>query len=188
MIFMTGLCAQKTQDFNNRQKLRQGELDALAEAMKIMNSGAVSGAGDEHLPSFSQHTALVQLKNGQSEQVVHILQARVAAFLADRAKASNSRLLTLASQSIAANPFVKVKKMIKDMISKLMQEATEETEHKGWCDAELATNKNTREAKTEAVEELTADKEDQMSTIAQLAQAIEDLTAAIKEHTRGEDR
>jgi len=178
---MTGLCAQKTQDFNNRQKLRQGELDALAEAMKIMNSGAVSGAGDEHLPSFSQHTALVQLKNGQSEQVVHILQARVAAFLADRAKASNSRLLTLASQSIAANPFVKVKKMIKDMISKLMQEATEETEHKGWCDAELATNKNTREAKTEAVEELTADKEDQMSTIAQLAQAIEDLTAAIKE-------
>merc|ERR1719311_585402 len=31
--------------------------------------------------------------------------------------------------------------MIKDMIQKLMQEATEEAEHKGFCDTELGTNK-----------------------------------------------
>merc|ERR1719414_2847292 len=71
--------------------------------------------------------------------------------------------------------------MIKDMISKLVQEATAETEHKGWCDTELTTNKQTRDQKTEAVEQLTADKEDQTSTIAQLTQEIEDLTTAIKE-------
>merc|ERR1740123_1861805 len=98
-----------------------------------------------------------------------------------QAKACNSRLLTLASQSVAANPFVKVKKMIKDMISKLVQESTAEIEHKGWCDTELTTNKQTRDQKTEAVDQLTADKEDQTSTIAQLSQDIEDLTAAIKE-------
>merc|ERR1740123_832800 len=98
-----------------------------------------------------------------------------------QAKACNSRLLTLASQSVAANPFVKVKKMIKDMISKLVQESTAEIEHKGWCDAELGVNKQTRDQKTAAVEQLTSDKEDQTSTIAQLTQDIEDLTAAIKE-------
>jgi len=125
--------------------------------------------------------ALVQLRSGQSEQVGQLLQARVAAFLADRAKECNSRLLTLASQSVAANPFVKVKKMIKDMISKLVQESTAEIEHKGWCDTELGTNKQTRDQKTEAVEQLTADKEDQTSLIAQLTQDIEDLAAAIKE-------
>ena len=32
-----------------------------------------------------------------------------------------------------------------DLIYKLMEEATAETEHKGWCDTELATNKQTRE-------------------------------------------
>merc|ERR1740123_873839 len=98
-----------------------------------------------------------------------------------QAKACNSRLLTLASQSVAANPFVKVKKMIKDMISKLVQESTTEIEHKGWCDTELTTNKQTRDQKTEAVDQLIADREDQTSTIAQLTQDIEDLTAAIKE-------
>jgi len=70
---------------------------------------------------------------------------------------------------------------IKDMISKLVQESTAEIEHKGWCDTELGTNKQTRDLKTEAVEQLTADKEDQTSTIAQLTQDIDDLAAAIKE-------
>jgi len=144
----TALSAQKTADFEARQKLRAEELDAINKALEIMNSDDVKGSGDKHLPSF----------------------------LSDRAKAYNSRLLTLASQGVAANPFVKVKKMIKDMISKLVQEQTEETEHKGWCDTELTTNKQTRDQKTEAVEELTAEKEDQETLIAQLTQAIEDLT------------
>ena len=39
----------------------------------------------------------------------------------------------------------------------LMEEAAEETEHKGWCDTELATNENTRREKTEAVETLHAE-------------------------------
>merc|ERR1719324_839721 len=59
--------------------------------------------------------------------------------------------------------------MIKDLIQKLMEEATAETEHKGWCDAEVGVNKITQE-----VEDLTA-------LIAELTQAIEDLTAAVKE-------
>merc|ERR1719490_607501 len=46
--------------------------------------------------------------------------------------------------------------MIKDLITKLMEEANEEAEHKGWCDTELATNEKTRKEKTEAVETLDA--------------------------------
>jgi len=173
----TALCAQKTADFEARQKLRAEELDAINQALEIISSDAVSGSGDKHLPNLVQRAvALVQLRNGMSAEAGELLQARVASFLSDRAKAYNSRLLTLASQGVAANPFVKVKKMIKDMISKLVQEQTEETEHKGWCDTELTTNKQTRDQKTEAVEELTAEKEDQETLIAQLTQAIADLT------------
>jgi len=178
------LCFQKTEDFNSRQKLRAGELEALREATGILRGEHVT-TGDSHLPQavFAQQNsvAFVQLGNGQSEQLKQVLQSRVAAFLADRAKACNSRLLQLASEGVGANPFVKVKKMIKDMISKLTQEATSEIEHKGWCDTELTTNKQTRDQKTEAVDQLTAEKEDQTSTIAQLSQEIEDLTSEIKE-------
>ena len=47
--------------------------------------------------------------------------------------------------------------MIKDLIVKLMEEANEEAEHKGWCDTELSTNEQTRKEKTEAVETLHAE-------------------------------
>merc|ERR1719247_3881603 len=85
------------------------------------------------------------------------------------------------SQRAAEDPFKKVKKMIKDMIVKLMEEATAETEHKGWCDAEVGANKITREAKTEDVNKLTQEVEDLTALIAQLSQDIDDLTAAVKE-------
>merc|ERR1719380_395713 len=83
------------------------------------------------------------------------LQGRIATFLANRGKQYNSRLLAMVSERVAADPFTKVKKMIKDLIWKLMQEATAETEHKGWCDTELTTNKQTREYKTSQGNELT---------------------------------
>merc|ERR1719213_707922 len=46
--------------------------------------------------------------------------------------------------------------MIQDMVYKLMEEANEEAEHKGFCDTEMGTNKNTRDEKSAKVEELTA--------------------------------
>merc|ERR1719473_276782 len=58
---------------------------------------------------------------------------------------------------MGADPFTKVKKMINDMISKLMEEANEEAEHKGWCDTEMGTNKHTRDAKTEQADKLSAE-------------------------------
>merc|ERR1719261_1683789 len=62
--------------------------------------------------------------------------------------------------------------MIKDMITKLMEEANEEAEHKGFCDTELSTNKQTRDSKTEEADELTAQSEKLTADIAQLAEEI----------------
>merc|ERR1719433_671845 len=73
--------------------------------------------------------------------------------------------------------------MIKDLIFKLMEEATAETEHKGWCDTELATNKQTRDLKTEQVDKLTGEVEDLTSLIAQLTQEVADLSADVQELT-----
>merc|ERR1719456_2149964 len=81
-------------------------------------------------------------------------------------------------------------KMIKDMIIKLTEEATEEAEHKGFCDTELTTNKQTRDFKTEQsaelnaeIEKLTADIAQYTSQIADLAAAIEELDTAVAEAT-----
>lgn len=174
------LCAQKTADFNARQKLRGEELEAINKAMEIIGSGAVKGSGEKHLPSLLQKKstrALAQLRSSQQSP----LQSRIADFLAERARVTGSSLLAQVSSHVASDPFKKVKKMIKDLISKLTQEATEEAEQKGWCDTELTTNKQTRDKKTEEVNSLTSEIEDLTATIAQLTQDIADLTSALKQ-------
>jgi len=90
-------------------------------------------------------------------------------------------MLSALALSAQANPFVKVKKMIKDLMVKLMEEGTSETEHKGWCDTELTTNKQSRDKKTADANELQSNIEDLTATIAQLTQDISDLTAAVAE-------
>merc|ERR1719230_2131452 len=87
----------------------------------------------------------------------------------------------MVAQRTEEDPFKKVKKMIKDLVYKLMEEATEEAEHKGWCDTELVTNKQTRDAKAEDVNTLTQEIEDLTAEIAALVQDIEELTAEIAE-------
>jgi len=179
---MVSLCKLKSADFQNRQKLRGEEISALKQAVEIMKSQGVKGTGDKHLPTLLQYqrdrkVSLAQLRSADYNP----LQARISQFLSDRSKTIDSRLLALVSQRVAVDPFSKVKKMIKDLISKLMTEGTGETEHKGWCDTELVTNKQTRDKKSEDISKLSSEVEDLTAEIAQLGQDMEDLAAAVKE-------
>merc|ERR1719274_568481 len=70
--------------------------------------------------------------------------------------------------------------MIKDLIVRLMEEANEEAEHKGWCDEQLSVNEQTRKEKTEAVETLRAEIDELEASIAQLAEQIAELTKAVE--------
>merc|ERR1719191_856688 len=142
-------CTAKSDAFEERQKLRNEELDALAKAIEILG-GTPKSMSEEHLPQMLQKksTAFVQLRaNAQNPN-----QVRVAAYLQEQGKQLRSKVLSVIALRVAADPFKSVKKMIKDMIVKLMEEATEEAEHKGFCDTELSTNEHTRKEKTEQEE------------------------------------
>merc|ERR1719449_420540 len=145
---LTATCEQKASDFESRQQLRADEIVAIEKAIEIISSGAVSGNADKHLPGLIQKTSFAQLRSDLNTQA----QARVAVYLQSRAKQLNSRVLATVAARVSDDPFKKVKKMIKDLIVRLMEEANEEAEHKGWCDTELSTNEQTRKEKTEAVE------------------------------------
>jgi len=184
---ITATCEQKKSDFAKRQELRAGELDAIQKAIDIMASDAVAGSGAKHLPSLlEKRSSFAQLRSsGMSRS-----QKAVANFLEAKARETNSRILSLISTKVAEDPFKKVSKMIKDMIIKLTEEATEEAEHKGFCDTELTTNKQTRDAKTDQsealkaeIEKLTADITQYAVEIADLAQAITDLDTAVSDAT-----
>jgi len=173
---LVATCEQKATDFESRQQLRTEELEAIAKAIEIISSGAVSGNADKYLPTLVQ-TSLASLRADM--QTTH--QRRAAVYLQDMAKQLDSRVLSAVAARVAADPFRKVKKMIKDLITKLMEEANEEAEHKGWCDTELSTNEQTRKEKTAAVETLHAEIDQLEASIAKLTEDITELTKAVAE-------
>jgi len=176
---LTATCEQKSTDFANRQILRGEEIEAIQKAIEILAGGAVSGGSAKHFGTeFAQKgTSFAQLRS----DVKNPNQKRVAAYLTRRAKEINSRVLSAFALRITADPFKKVKKLIKDLIVKLMEEANAEVEHKGYCDKELATNEHTRKEKTEAVVMLTAEVDELTASIAALGEQIAELTKAISE-------
>merc|ERR1719409_1179501 len=172
-------CEQKASDFESRQTLRAEEIEAIEKAIEIISGAAVLGASEKHLPQLVQmkSTGLAQLR----AEAQNPNQLRVAAYLKAQGSRINSRVLSAVAQRASNDPFAKVKKMIKDLIVKLMEEANEEAEHKGWCDTELSTNEQTRKEKTQAVETLHAEIDQLEASIAKLTEDIGDLTKAVAE-------
>merc|ERR1719164_352192 len=135
---LVATCEQKASDFESRQQLRADEIVAIEKAIEIISSGAVAGNAEKHLPTLvqTQGAALAQLRADARSPT----QARVAQYLQEQGRHLNSRVLSALAVRVSDDPFKKVKKMIKDLIVRLMEEANEEAEHKGWCDTELSTN------------------------------------------------
>merc|ERR1712224_1038137 len=106
---------------------------AVKQAIEIMSSGKVAGASERNLPQLTQVQGAAALGQLRSEHHAPS-QIRVADYLKKQAVKLNSRVLSAMAVRVTADPFKKVKNMIKDLIVKLVEEAGEEAEQKGWCD------------------------------------------------------
>jgi hypothetical protein len=172
-------CDARSREFEQNQVVRSGEIKACEEAVKILGSDAVSGNADKHLPSMLQEegdaVSLIQLRGLEVPEA----RQRVVEFLQGRAKELGSRYLSLAASHVSADPFVKVKKMIKDMIVKLMEEANAEADANAYCTTELATNKLTRENKQSEVDELSANIEKKTAESTKLGEEVAQLSGQV---------
>jgi len=169
-------CIAKSEEYEKNQVLRHDEIKAIQTAQGILASPEVSGNAEKHLPQFLQRS-FAQLRSKASDHQDN--RARVVALLQSRAKKLGSRYLALVASRVAEDPFGKVKKMIKDLIVKLMEEANAEADHKGFCDVELATNKQTREIKSAEVEDLSANIDKNTAEITSLADEMSTLAEDI---------
>merc|ERR550514_2558504 len=171
-------CDSKAKAYENRQMLRKEELVAVNKAIEIMSSDDVTGSGEKYLPQFVQmksktHSSFSMLRAKSDSPI----RKKLVSFLSAKAKSMKSKILLKLLTAATDSPFDKVKKMIKDLIVKLMEEA----EHKGWCDTEMTSNKQTREDKAEAVSTLTANGEELTAKIAKLTNHIAELSDSISE-------
>merc|ERR1719428_1993300 len=81
-------------------------------------------------------------------------RAAVLALLRSESKKLKSQLLSSLAVQVAADPFAKLKKLIQELIERLLQEAADEGNHKGWCDKETSAAEQTRTYKAEEIVEL----------------------------------
>jgi len=106
-------------------------------------------------------------------------------FLKRESKRLHSKQLGMLAETVAStssgDPFKKVKKMIETLIQNLLREAGEESEHKGWCDTELGTNKITRTKLQDTIDGLTAKIDETDSSIIEMTQRIAELDKEVVE-------
>jgi len=88
-------------------------------------------------------------------------------------------MLSALAMQMEADPFIKVKKMVADLISKLKAQEAEEEDHKKWCDDELSKNKKTRTEKSKEVETLTSTVDELESRLAVLKKDLVGLSKDI---------
>merc|ERR1719158_1736711 len=176
-------CSQKAESFKEKQQLRAEEIEAIGKAIEILQSGAVSGAAEKHLDLVQTVSSLIQVssKKGASGSVMDGVRHHIEKFLANEASRLHSQRLGLLAEKLAADPFAKVKKLIDDMITRLLEEANAEAEQKGFCDKELGMNKITRDKLTSEIDELDAAIEEGKAMIMKLTEDIATLTKEIAE-------
>jgi len=92
-----------------------------------------------------------------------------------------STLLTGLASQVAADPMAKVKKLIQDLIERLLAESADEANQKGWCDKAQNEAKQKRRNSVEAVAELNGQMAELEATESKLREELEILTTDIAE-------
>jgi len=170
-------------EWEERQKMRQEEIQAVSEALAILSS-------DDAHDTFTSTFNFVQTKQESSHEAKRVKAAKV---LYTAAKKYANPALAAVATKVRLDAFTKVKAAIDEMVTQLLKEKEDEIKHKDFCTDELNQNERAQELKERDIEELTAKIEDLTSTIDQLTQAIATLQSEIAEmqtqlKRAGEDR
>merc|ERR1719390_167722 len=158
-------CKTMAAEYDQRTKVRNGELEAMAMAKKILAKVTGVRNPDEHeIPTKAllESTSRVEQDTANYRVDVSFLQVddpkvKAVNLLRQAASKSHSKALEKLAEEIKtyAGPFDKIKAMIQKMVFRLMGEQKDEDEHKNWCDMEMETSTESKETKDEKVADLT---------------------------------
>merc|ERR1719243_144252 len=177
-------CQMTDQEWEERQKTRQLEMEAVSKALAILSS---DDAHDTFTRTFNP--ALLQMESSSKKS----LRSQAAELLKTVAEKVNSPRLSAIAVRCRLDAFTRVKKAIDDMIAQLLKEKEDEIKHKDFCVDDFNTNQLETEKKDREKTDLTAKIEDLKMTIETLTKEIEELKAEIAEmqlqlKRAGEDR
>mmetsp|Transcript_22935 Transcript_22935/g.64111 ORF Transcript_22935/g.64111 Transcript_22935/m.64111 type:complete len:765 (-) Transcript_22935:105-2399(-) len=125
------------------------------EAMEALEADAES----VETPSFLQQSEVVR-SPVEAVKTAHAAddgRQMIASLLRSKGQQLRSTLLSSLAARITDDPFAKVKVLIQELIERLQKEATNELNHKGWCDKSISDAEQKRDYAARDVEELNGD-------------------------------
>merc|ERR1719271_1001226 len=174
-------CKKREDQFNQHMKTRDGELEAMQQAIEIMEKvTGVRTPESKGVATTAEIPDFTQLRSVHSKKFKDP-RAAVLAVLRKAGKGKGAAALSKLADKIeklqvgqmpGSGMFDSIKNMIQKMIFHLMDEQKNEDEHKHWCDKEL-TNTDLM------IKEKTEKKNDADATITQLAEKIQNLKNGI---------
>lgn len=162
--------AVKSADSKQRSSIRDAELAAIDKAIAVLSGGKTAIEKQQAKTAAPAATSLAFLR----AKGVGPVQMQVAEFLRDKAAKLDSRLLSAIAMKAAVDPFIKVRQLIAAYIDHLRTEKAQEADHESWCNKEVETNTETRNARSIDVAKLTSEIDQKTAAIALLAAEIAD--------------
>jgi len=168
---LTGDCETKATMWDQRSQTRSAELAAIDGALKALEEGAaptyasnkklveLQNAGK--IVAVSRHdapVAFLQTRSKHSESATAAMMHKVGRTLSEAATKLHSSMLAVTAARVETSDdhFVKVRRLIKDLVARLKADAESEATQKSFCDKAMAENIGSRDAAQAEIESLTA--------------------------------
>mmetsp|Transcript_71024 Transcript_71024/g.130912 ORF Transcript_71024/g.130912 Transcript_71024/m.130912 type:complete len:702 (+) Transcript_71024:88-2193(+) len=182
LMMLKEKCALTDSEWQERQKTRQLEMEAVSKALAVLST---EEASDVYTRTFS----FLQTKSSAQKN----RRSQASAVLDQAAKEFRNPLLATLAVKVRLDAFEKVKKAIDDMVAELLKQKASEIKKKDFCTDEFDTTELSTEDKERDKKDLTTLIEDLTLTIKSLADSIASLKASIKDaqvqlKRAGEDR
>merc|ERR1719230_316345 len=131
-------CATKQKEWDERQKLRKEEIEAISDTIEMLNSDDALELFKKTLPSAA--SSFVQTTSGTRMQTRRAKALIQSAMASDSAHSVSRHLMLMALKS-GVRGFEKVVGMVDGMVGVLEEEQVKDDGLDAWCLAELDKNK-----------------------------------------------
>jgi len=171
LVDLTSRCENGDKEYQERMKMRNTEVAAVAEAIAIVQDDSSRDLFERSLGGF------IQIPKAKNQRKV------VAALEKAANKATGTRKMSLLALASAAkiDNFDKIITAVDQMVGDLKKEQEDEVAHQRFCTAELTENAASQEATKEKIADLTAEIDEKNATVATLASEISVLQDQVTE-------
>lgn len=161
--------AVKTREYKERVGRRNDEELAVKEAQQILNSKDMKKILAKKAASYVQYEVMPRHEVSEADVAPARRSPAAEESLSFLQSRSHSRLHT------RADPFGKVKSLVRNMLRKLTDQQSKDAKHAQWCDSEMAKSTQSKEFKENFVQKLKDRIESMDAEIAQLTNDLKEI-------------